>query len=198
MLTQIDGRVGRRIGSIHQVDASQIFVRRHDVDSIFARYVHEVGQTGAATDEDTLKSLSFKFFDRDCFTNDDIRLEVYAHLGEIVYFHVDYLVGQSEFGYAILQHTAYLVQCLEDIHVVSHFHHIAGKAQSCRTAAYNSYLDAIRRSQVGQYYLAALTLIVGSKALQVAYGHGFRVHLQVYTLALTLFLLRTYTTADGG
>ena len=42
-----------------------------------------------------------------------------------------------------------------------------------------------------------MTLVVGCKALQVADGYGWLVHLEMYAPALALFLLRTNTTANG-
>ena len=42
-----------------------------------------------------------------------------------------------------------------------------------------------------------LSLIVGCEALEVAYGYGLVAHLEVYTTALALLLLRTYATTYG-
>ena len=67
------------------------------------------------------------------FAHNDIGLEVDAHLSQILDFNVYNLVGQTELGNAVFQHTANLMQGLEDIDVVAFLHHIASEAQSGRT-----------------------------------------------------------------
>ena len=123
---------------------------------------------------------------------------MHTHLSQVFNLDVDNLVGQTELGDAVLQHAAYLVQGLEDIDVVAHLRHIAGKAQTGRAGADDGNLYAVGRCYLRQADVAALALVVGGEALQVADGHGLGVHLQVYALALALLLLRTHTTADGG
>ena len=120
-----------------------------------------------------------------------------AHLGEVLNLYVHNLVGQTELGDTILQHTADFVQRLEDIDVVALLHHIASKRQTGRTGTHDGHLDAVGGCNLRQRDVAALALVVGSKALQIADSHGGFVHLQVDTLALALLLLRTDTTADG-
>ena len=76
-------------------------------------------QSCAAAYEDTLEVLRLKVVNGDRLAHDDIGLEVYAHLAQVVNLHIDNLVRQTEFGNAIFQHSAYLVQGLEDMNVVA-------------------------------------------------------------------------------
>ena len=74
--------------------------------------------------------MLLQVFHGECLADDDVGLEVYAHLAQVFYLHVDNLVGQAEFGYAILQHTANLMKGLEDVDVVAQLGHVACKAQT--------------------------------------------------------------------
>ena len=94
-----------------------------------------------------------------------------AHLREVLYLHVDNLVGQTELRDAVFQHTANLVQGLEDIDIIAFLHHIACKAESGRARANDGDLDAVGWSNLGQRDVAALTLIVSGETLQIANGH---------------------------
>ena len=89
------------------------------------------------------------------------------------------------------------MQSLEHGDAESLLRHIACKAQSGRTRTYYGYLDAVCRVAFRYGDIAALTLVVSCKTLQIADGYGWLVHLEVYALALALLLLRTNSTADG-
>ena len=51
-----------------------------------------------------------------------------THLSEVLNLYIDNLVGQTELGDTILQHTTNLVQCLEYVNIVALLNHIASKA----------------------------------------------------------------------
>ena len=121
-----------------------------------------------------------------------------THLGEVLDLHVNNLVGQTELGDTIFQHTTDLMEGLKHIHVVTFLHHVTGKRQTGRTRTNDGNLDAIGRGYLRQRDIATLTLEVSSKTLQITDSHGLGVHLQVDTLALTLLLLWTDTTTDSG
>ena len=89
------------------------------------------------------------------------------------------------------------MQCLEHSDVESLLSHVSSKAQTRRTRAHYSHLDAVGRILLWDRDITTLALIVGSKALQITDGYGWLVHLQVHATALALFLLWTYTSADS-
>ena len=142
--------------------------------------------------------MSLKLFYANGLTDDNVCLEVDTHLGKVLNLYVDNFVWQTEFWNTIFQYAANLVQCLKDVDVVALLYHVASEAQSSRTRTYDSNFDAVGWRNLGQRDVAALALKVGSEALQIADSYGRLVHLQVDTLALTLFFLWTYTTADSG
>ena len=184
------------VGCIHEIDACEILVRRHYVQAVLARYAHEVGQSGSRTHEYALEAIGFQVVYGDGLAHYAVCGELHAHLPEVVYLHIYYPVGQSEFWDAVFQHTAYFVQGLEHMHLIASLRHVAGKAQSRWARAYYGYFHAVGRLYLWCHAHAALTLEVGRETLKVAYGHSFLTHLEVYALTLALLLLRTYTAAD--
>ena len=68
---------------------------------------------------------------------------MYSHLLEIVDLDINDTVGQTEFGDAIFQYTANLVECLEDMHLKTLLCHIAGEAKTGRTRTDGCHLDTI-------------------------------------------------------
>ena len=132
VLTQVDRCVGSRISRIHQVDTSEVFVRRHDVDSVLTRNTHEVRQTGTRAYEDALEALCLQLFYADGLTYDDVSLEVNTHLGKVLDFHIYNLVRQTELRNTIFQHTTNLMESLKYVDIVALLHHITCKRQTCR------------------------------------------------------------------
>ena len=63
MLAYIKRCICERVGCIHEVDTSKVFVRRHDVQRILALDIHKVGQTSTRSDEDTLEAFSLELVD---------------------------------------------------------------------------------------------------------------------------------------
>ena len=127
--------VGRRVGSVHEVDAGQVFVAGEDAVEVLSGDIHEARQTGSGTDEDTLEALLFEFFDGDGLADDGVCMELYTEGAQAVDLFVHDSVRQTELGDAVFEHTADLMQRLEDMHFVTVFGGIAGKCQSGRTGA---------------------------------------------------------------
>ena len=123
---------------------------------------------------------------------------MHSHLLEIVDLDIHDAVGQTELGNTIFQHASNLVESLEYMNFESLLGHVAGKAKSGRTRADDCHLDTVGRGNLGERHLTAFTLIVGCETLEITNSHCRLVHLEMDTLTLALFLLRTYTTADGG
>ena len=130
MLTHVHRCVGIGVGSIHQVDAGEIFVRRHDVDGVLSRDAHEVGKTSTRTHKDTLEPIILQLLNGDGLAHDAVGNEVYAHLLQILYLYINNTVGETELRDTIFQYTTNLMQCLEDMHLIAQLSHIAGETQS--------------------------------------------------------------------
>ena len=125
-------------------------------------------------------------------------MELHAHLAEIVYLNIDNLIGQTEFGNTILQHSANFVKCLEYMYVKAVLGHFASETQTGRTRTDNRYFDAVLRCHIRQCDTIAFTFIIGGETLKITYGHSRFVHLEMDTFAFTLFLLGAYAATYGG
>ena len=123
---------------------------------------------------------------------------MHTSLSKVVDFHVDDAVRQSKLRDTVFQYAANLMQGLKDIHFESLLHHVACEAQARRSGTHYGDLDAVRGFDMWQRYLSALTLVVGSEALQVSDGHSRLVHLQVDASAFALFLLWADTSTHCG
>ena len=64
-------------------------------------------------------------------------MELYAQGAQTVNLFVHDSVRQTELGYAVFEHAAYLVERLEDMHFVAVFGSVSGESQSGRTGAHN-------------------------------------------------------------
>ena len=133
----------------------------------------------------------------DGLAHDAVGNEFHAHFLQVLNLHIHDSIRQAELWNTIFQYTANLVQCLEDGDVETLLRHIACKTQTGRSGTYHCYLDAISCFLLWYGDVATLAFIVGGETLQVTDGYGWLVHLQLDTLALTLFLLWTNTTTDG-
>ena len=103
------GGIAFGVGSIHEVDARQVFVRRHDADEVLSGDIHKVGQSGSAGGKDTLEAFFMQVVVAYCLAHDAVFHEPYTHLAKALNLYVHYLVGQTELGDAILQYTTNLV-----------------------------------------------------------------------------------------
>ena len=197
LLTYYNRCIRIRIGCIHEVNTCKILVTWQDIDGVFARNTHEIRQSCTRTNEDSFESLCLQLVDRDGFTNDGIGLEVYTKPTKVIYFNINNLVREAEFRDTILQNATYLMQCFEDIHLISTLHHVSCEAQTRWSWTHNSHLDAVGWCYFRQCNLPTLALIVGCEAFQIADSDSWRLHFKMYTTALTLFLLWTNASANG-
>ncbi len=189
--------VGVRIGGVHQVDTGQVFIGRHDVDGVLARYVHEVGQSGAGSNEYAFETLLFQLFHADCLANDAVFDESDSHLGQVVYLDIHNPVRQTEFGDTVFQYTADFVQCLEYCDIVSVFGHVSCKGESGGTRTDHGYFDSVLFCNFRHGHLSAFAFVIGGEAFEVADGYGLFAHFPVDTFGFALLLLRAYTAAYG-
>ena len=114
----------------HKVDTSQVFVGRHHADEVFARDVHKARKTCARTNEDAIEAHFVNLVVRDCLANNYIGHEVYAHVAKSIDFGFDNAIGQTEFGNTILEHTANVVECLENGNLIAELCHIGSESQA--------------------------------------------------------------------
>ena len=77
---------------------------------------------------------------------------MHAHAAQVVNLYVDNPVGQPELRYAILQHSANLVESLKHVDIIALLGHVARKAQSGRARSHHGNLHAVGRGHLGQYY----------------------------------------------
>ena len=186
-----------RIGCVHQVHAGQVLIGWHNVQGILARNIHEVRQTCTRTHEDALETLFVQVLYGNCLTNNAVGNEFYTHFLKILNFYIHDGIRQTELWNTIFQYSANLVKCLEYSYVESLLGHIACETQTGRTRAYYCYLYTIGWFQFWNGNVSALALVVSCKSLKISDCHCRLVHLEVDTFALALFLLWTYTTANG-
>ena len=183
---------------MHQVYASEVLVGRENAVGIFARNVHKPRQTCAGCNEERLKTALPQSFERNGAADDGISHKLNAHLGEVVDFGVNYFLGQTELGNTVFQHATNLVKCLIYSNIVTEFSHISRPRQRCGTRTDGSNFDAVGLCNLGHRHLAALTLVVGSKTLQITNCNSrFFEFLSVETLAFTLFFLRANAATDS-
>ena len=129
--------VGRRVGSVHEVDTGQVFVAGEDAVEVLSGYIHESRQTCSGTNKDTLEALLLQFFDRDGLTDDGVCMELYTECTQAVDLFIDDRVRQTELRDAVFEYTADLMQRLEDVHFVTVFGGIACEGQAGRTTTYD-------------------------------------------------------------
>ena len=127
-------------------------------------------------------------------------MELYAEGTQTVDLFIDDGVRQTELGNTVLEHTANLVQCLEDMYLVAVLGGIAGKCQTRRTTTYDCNLLSLSSFRLRSFFFERSGLSIGivrAETLQIADGYCRVPHLEVDTVRLALFLLRAHTAADS-
>ena len=99
---------------LHQVDAGQEFVGRHDAEQMLARHVHEARQAGAGADENLPEAVGLEILDGRRLADDEIGDEAAAEQPDLGDDVVDQRVRQAELRDAVAQDAAELVEGLED------------------------------------------------------------------------------------
>ena len=109
-----DGRVllGEAVRA-HEVGARQVLVGRVDAVQVLAGDVDEVGEAGAGRDVDRVESLVEEVVHGERLSDDGVELELDSHFREVVHLGLDDVLGQAEFGDAVDEDAARLVEGLE-------------------------------------------------------------------------------------
>ena len=189
-LTMQDWRVGIREGvCLHQVDSSQIFVRRVDPLQPFAGHAEEGRQTGTDRYEHGVELLPH-LVEGVGAADDDVALNAYAEVLEASHLVLDDVIRQPELGDAVRQHAAWEVQCFIDRHVVPAAGKLAGRRQSAGAGANDRY--PLSGSFDSDRLLVHMTAgPIGNEPFEVADRHR-RALAAAHALRLALVLLRTY------
>ena len=196
-LALLDGSITLGVSGIHQVHTRQVLIRRHDTHEVLARDTHEVRKPGATGDEDATEAVVVQVVVGERLPDDAVRDEVDTHAAETVDLDIHDTVREAELRYAILQHAPYFMQSLEHRNVIPTLGHLASKRQPGGAGADHGDLDTVGGSNCGDRDVAALALVVGGEALQIANSDSLLPHFEVDTLALALLLLRADTATDG-
>jgi hypothetical protein len=123
---------------LHQVHASQKFVRGINPAKVLAGDAEEVWQPRAGGDEHGIITfLAKQLVHGHGLADNHVGLKLDAHPPHVLDFLPDDLLRQTEFRDAVNQHAADFVQRLQHAHFVSLLNEVTGAAQSCRTAADN-------------------------------------------------------------
>src|ERR1035437_2051049 len=171
---QIEHRlvISWKLVGLHQVDASQEFIRGVDAVEMLTRNVHELRESGAGADVDCVVTFfSDEFIDGHGSTYDHISLELDSHLAHVVELLVDDLFGQAEFGNAIDEHTAEFMERFKNTNLVTLLDEIAGNGETRGTAAYDGELLPCG-GNVGYYVSPHTLFIVGDEAFQITDAEG--------------------------
>ncbi|OPZ20292.1 MAG: hypothetical protein BWZ10_00699 [candidate division BRC1 bacterium ADurb.BinA364] len=181
----------------HQVGARQVFVGRINADQVFSRDAHKRRQARARSDKDRMIAhFAHQLVERGVAADDEIRNELDAHALQIIDLGAHDFDRQAEFGDAIRQHAAEILQSLEHCHFMAQTAQIARYGQSGRTGADDGHPFAGRSGQRRHFNLARIALVIGSEPLQPADRHRLILDADD-TLALALLLLGADSPADG-
>ena len=144
-LSDVDRGVVRLVVGMHQVGPREELVGRDHAVEVLARDAHEAGQPGARADEyGVIAFVVQQRVDRHGAAHDHVGLDPDAQpfdLGDLARH--DPLLREAEFGNAVNQHAAHLVQRLENLHFVAHAGQVAGAGQPGRAAADDGDLAAV-------------------------------------------------------
>ena len=195
-LSDVDRGVVRLVVGMHQVGPREELVGRNHAVEVLARDAHEAGQPGARADEyGVIAFVVQQRVDRHGAAHDHVGLDPDAQpfdLGDLARH--DPLLREAEFGNAVNQHAAHLVQRLENLHFVAHAGQVAGAGQPGRAAADDGDLAAVAHG--GRLHGGAVfEFPVADEAFELAHGDRFALDAQD-ARAFALALLRADAAAD--
>ena len=134
----------------------------------------------------------------EALAHNDVGLNLHTETAQIVDFgFYDFLFGQPEFGDAIDEDSARVMERLEDGDAVAHLGEVGCTGEACGAGADDGHTAAIGRGPRGDGGGVVLAVPVGNKALQRTDGYGLPFVPQD-AAALALGLLRAYAATDGG
>ena len=190
------GRVG--IGELvggHQVDARKVLVCGVNPLQVFARHIHEDGQSGAVGNEHGVETLA-QFGQCVGASDDHVALDLHAGALQPLDFLRNNFFGEPELRDAVHQHAAGFVQRFIDRDVVSHADQFAGGGESRRTGPDDGHALAGGGRLGGRQLIGMIARPVGNVTFEVADSHR-RALVAAHADDFTLRLLRADPTGDG-
>src|SRR5512135_2369215 len=183
---------------LHQVRTGQVLVRRVDPDKVLPRDVHEVRKSRARADEDGVEPLLLEqFVDGDRLADDRVAFQLRAQFPDVLHLGLHDLLWEAEFGDAVHEHPARLVQRFEDRHVVPDLDEVTRDGQP--RGARPDHRDALARRlpDPGDLDVPGDALEVGDEPFETPDGHRLPL-LPEDARHLALFLLGTDAAAHRG
>ena len=181
---------------LHEVGAGENLVGGVDAEEVFARDVQELGQAGTGTDVDSLKTVFKELVNGFALADDGVVDDFDAHGNEIVDFHLDDLLGETELGDAVNQHAAAFVEGFEDGDIITHFAKIACAGQPGGTGADHRHTMSVRGRNGNRGLVLFGIVIVSNEAFKPADGNTLALF-ATDAFAFALLLLGADTPADS-
>ena len=196
-LPDVDRRIVTRVVGVHQIGARKEFVGRDHPVQVLAPDPHKTRQTGTRTDEHGVESLlAEQRIDRHRAPDDHVGLDLDAQPPHGLDLALDdLLLGQSELRNAVDQHPAHLVQCLENLHFVTHLGQVARTGQTRRPAPHDSHPTAVARRQRRGALRRMADVPVAHEPFELAHGHRLALDAE-HAGPFALRLLRADAAAD--
>jgi len=169
-----DRRGGKRVAAgLHQVDPGEEFVGRVDPFQVLPRDIQHDRQTGAVGDEDGVE-IGAQLLQGEGLADDDVAVDAHPELHQTLNLRIDDFLGEAEFGDAVTQNAAGIVQRLEHRDPVAGPGQFPGRGQAGRTGTDNRHRPAAcLRQGCGRQLRPIGHGPVGHEPLQVADGHRF-------------------------
>ena len=122
---------------MHQIGACEELVGRYYADKRLAGDAHKLGQAGTRGYVYCIEMLFFnEFVDGDRTAYDDVGYDFDTEAFEVFDFGSDnFLLRQAEFGYAVDEHAAGVLQGFEDGDLVPHLGEVASAGEARGAAA---------------------------------------------------------------
>ena len=183
---------------LHQIAPGEIFVGGEDAHGLLAGNVHKLGKAGAGTDEYGIVALFLhQGINGSGLADDAVCLDLDTKCLDILDLLLDdRFLGKTEFGDAVDENAARLVQGFENSDVITHAGQITCAGEAGGAGTDDGDLFALGGC-IGGGFDAHGAGGIRHIALQLADGDGLSLD-TADADAFALALLRTYTAADSG
>ena len=147
------------VAGVHQIAAGEQFVGGQHAVERFTGNAHEARIAGAGADEyGVVAHLGEHLLDGEQAADQRVALELDAELDQLADLGVDHAVGQAEFGDAVFQDAAGLVEGLVDGDVATGLRHVGGASHAGRAGPNDGDAETVR-------------LDIGNVGPALGYGH---------------------------
>lgn len=158
-----------------------------------------MGQPGAGAHVHGLESFfAQKFVEGEGAADHHIGHDLHAQFLQLLDFVLDDGLGQTEFGDAVHEHPAHLVEGFEQRHVIAQFGQVPGGGEAGRSAPHHGHFDAVLGCQAFFHDIRArFPGPVRHEPFQTADGHRFSLDAQD-AVFFALVFLGAHPAAHGG